>query len=326
MALTALPAPSGDDLVFLTTLMADMAIAKAAISAYSAQVVSWIATPLKSLMVLYVMVWGFAMMRGVVERPAADSFWRVLKMILVVTIAMEVGINVKDITDFVWEIPNELVGAFTPVLTWFSAFLPGWSTATGDFIMTMIVGIMSYVADFGQAMATPDAGAFQDAVALGLGALGTGFAGLAFAIIMVCKMSLAILLGLSPFFIVAILFERTKPIFDSWISAIITFMLTLLLLYLTCFLLFPILLKTIAGYYMLSLAQGGMLENKQGIQLMVLLGIYIAVLRQVTATAASIARGYAVSASGRWDSWDHGGKGSLSQQQNPGQTARQAGQ
>lgn len=326
--MAALTPPSGDDLIFITSLLADMNIIKVSIADYVLDFVTLVKPVINSILVLYVITWGFAMIRGTIDKPAPDAFWRFVKMVLVITVAVESGFVITDITDFVWELPNEIIVVLNPATSWFSAILPaGWFTGSGgaDIVLTMILGVMSYIADFGQAMATADANFLQDSTAIGLYALGGGLSGLAFAIIMVCKVGLAVLLAMMPIFIIFILFEKTKPLFDSWINAIVTFMLTLILTYFTIFLLFPILLKTILVYFILGQAQGGVLETKQGFQLMVLLGIYFAIIRQVPLTAASIARGYAASASGRWDNWDPGRSGGSSPQKNAGETARQAG-
>lgn len=324
--MAGLPLPSADDLIFITTLLADMNIIKVSIADYVSDFVTLVKPVINSILVLYVITWGFAMMRGAIDKPSSDAFWRFIKMVLVVTVALESGFVITDITDFVWQLPNEIIVGLDPTTSWFSAILPsGWFPTGSDVVLTLILGVMSYIADFGNAMATADANFLQDSTAIGLYALGGGLSGLAFAIVMVCKVGLAILLAMMPIFIIFILFEKTKPLFDSWINAIVTFILTLIMTYFTIFLLFPILLKTILVYFILGQAQGGVLETKQGFQLMVLLGIYFAIIRQVPLTAASIARGYAASASGRWDNWDTERSGGSSAQKNAGEVSRQVG-
>lgn len=323
-----LPLPTWGDFAFVTSILADMNIAKVTIYQYIQDLIDIVSPVIKSLLVLYIVLYGYALMRGVVDHPGRETLTRFTKIMFVVLLATQVGAYSQDLIDVLWGVPNEIVAFLNPAGSWFSSFLPNtWVNITTDFVLTLVYGVMSYLADFGQKMATEDASALNNAASMGLFVLGGGLSGLCFAIVMVCKISIAILLSLSPVFIIFILFEKTKPFFDSWINAIVTFMLTLVLFYLTVFLIFPILLKTIFIYYVYQQVQGGTLEAKHAYQLMILLGIYFAVIKQVVSTAASIARGYAVNTSGRWDSWDQGARGGNSaQQQNAGQTARQAGQ
>jgi type IV secretion system protein VirB6 len=326
--LTPLPMPDADDLLFLDGFATDLAIVKVAILSYSAAVIEELHFHIVGLLILFVIFWGFALMRGVVDHPGRDAYWRFLKMVFVVMIALGHGSNVIYIADVVWELPDEMVHAFTPLLNTsafesINALLSSWGELS---VELLAVGVMSYVAGFAQDLASPDADASQLVASSGMYIIGGGLSGAVLAIMMVCRVGLAILLALGPLFIVAILFEKTKSLFDSWINVVITLVLTLVFLSLTVFLLFPILLKTIAVYFLYSEVQGGVLNLKQSYQLMVILAVYIAVIRQVPSTAASIARGYATNISGRWDQWDPGSRGAGGARQNPGELARQAGQ
>lgn len=323
--LTPLPMPDADDLLFLDGFTTDLAIVKVAILSYSAAVIDTLHYHIVGLLVLFVILWGYAVMRGVLEHPGPDAFWRFLKIVFVIMIALGQGSNVIYLADVVWELPDEMAHAFTPFLNTsafasINAVLSSWGALS---VELLAVGVMSYVAGFAQDLASPDADASQLVASSGMYIIGGGLSGAVLAILMVCRVGLAILLALGPLFIVAILFEKTKPLFDSWINAVITFVLTLVLLSLTVFLLFPILLKTIAVYFLYSAAQGGVLNLKQSYQLMVVLAVYIAVIKQVPSTAASIARGYAANVSGRWDQWDAGSRSVGGRQQNPGELAKQ---
>lgn len=324
--MAGLPLPTWGDFAFVTGMLADMNIAKVTIIEYIQDLVGVVSPTINSILVLYIIIYGYALMRGAVDHPGRETMTRFAKMIIVVAFSTQISYYTSDIINVLWGLPNEIIAFLNPATSWFSTLLPAaWVNATTDFVMTLIYGVMSYLADFGQKMATQDANVLNNAASMGLFVLGGGLSGLSFAIVMVCKVSIAVLLALSPLFIIFILFEKTKPFFDSWINAIVTFMLTLVLFYLTVYLIFPILLKTIFVYYIYQQVEGGTLETKHAYQLMILLGIYFLVIKQVVSTAASIARGYAVNTSGgRWDNWDQSVK--QNQQQNPGQIAKQSGQ
>jgi len=147
-----------------------------------------------------------------------------------------------------------------------------------------------------------------------MGVMAGGLTAVTLGSLIVAKVSLAILLALGPVFVPTILFEKTKHLFDGWLGQIVNYVLLLLLMSVAIYILFPVLLVIIASYFALAKLVG--LTISDSVQLTALLGIFIAVMKQVPSTAASISRGYALSVP------DSTGAA----QANPGQTARQAGQ
>jgi type IV secretion system protein VirB6 len=128
---------------------------------------------------------------------------------------------------------------------------------------------------------------------MGVGVAGASITAVVAGILLVAKISLSVLLALGPFFLVSILSEKTKAYFDGWLSQVLNFILVILLLTLTIYILFPILIVTVSSYYLIAKLTGS-LSLQESVELITLLGIFLAVIKQVPTTAAAVVRGYAV--------------------------------
>jgi type IV secretion system protein VirB6 len=288
---------------FLINLIGALEVAQTAMSYYAAHVVGAIDQFVATCLTIYVILYGFAMMNGHVKDVSHDAFIRLFKIAIVLTLSRNLAYYNNEVAQLFWNMPEQLIQWLTPatVMSMIASMLPAGSPTTStdmsilliSTVMSFTVSIMHSGLEASSAAGQTDAAVF--ASAMGVGVAGASFSAVVAGILLVAKISLSVLLALGPFFLVSILFEKTKAYFDGWLSQVLNFILVILLLTLTIYLLFPILIITVASYYAVSLATGA-LSLRESVELITLLGIFLAVIKQVPTTAAAVVRGYAVGA------------------------------
>lgn len=167
-----------------------------------------------TLLSIYVVLWGWSMMRGVINEPVTDGVTRIVKLSVIVGIALVLGNYNTFLADFLWQTPDALA----------SVVVGGGSTPING--VQYLDGLMSNMYDYGSAyyeaaiadttLGIPDLGKlftayFVWAAGVALTAYGAFLYSLA-------KVSLAIVLGIGPIFVLLTMFETTKRFFDAWLG------------------------------------------------------------------------------------------------------------
>ncbi|MGB7816292.1 MAG: type IV secretion system protein [Methylotenera sp.] len=284
----------------LINLWGALQIAQSAMASYASYAMQSIKPYVYTWLTLFVVLYGFALMRGVIKDPINDVAIRVFKITVITVLAINIGNYDNYVIQFFWTMPDKLIEWITPnpVLNLLRNIVPPGYGGT-DLSILLISGLMSAVMEImNSGLLAANVGGQTDptafAAGLGIGVAGAGIVGVVAGILLVAKMSLSILLALGPFFLITILFEKTKHYFDGWLAQVVNYVVVVVLLTLTIYLLFPILLITVGSYYALAKIAGA-LSLKESVELMTLLGIFLAVIRQVPTTAAALVRGYAIS-------------------------------
>lgn len=289
--------PGLSTLQMLIILDGALQTAQAAMSYYAKEVIGAIGPFVKNSAWLFVMLYGFAMLRGAVKDPINESWTKLFKITVVVILSVEFATYNNYVAQFFWNLPKYLTDWLIPsdIVDSLKAFLPDDSEDMAIMLVTAfmsaIVEIMSDGLSASDHSGDTDPTAF--AAALGVGAAGASLTAIVAGILLVAKFSLSILLALGPFFIVSILFEKTKQYFEGWLTQVVNFVVVILLMTLTIYVLFPVLLIAVSSYYLITLAAGA-LSLKESVELITLMGIFIAIIKQVPTTAAALVRGYAV--------------------------------
>lgn len=185
-------------------------------------VLAEVAGPLRAALVLYVLLYGFAILRGAIAEPVVDFAVRSVKLALVYFLA-----TTSAYTSFVTEplfhgLPTALAqaiggGAVPDVGAAFDQFF-----ARGAYLAEQVAAEASPV-DLGPWLLA--------AVVYVIGALA---AALGFGVVMVAKVALALLVTLGPIFIACALFQATRRYFFGWLSQAVNY-LVLFALILTVF-------------------------------------------------------------------------------------------
>lgn len=284
----------------LINLDGALQVAQAAMSSYAKHVVTQIGPFVKTCLTIYVVWYGLALMRGEIKDVLNDAHIRVFKITVVSILALNFG-NYNDVVaKFAWQMPEALVQWLTPdnVITKITAMAVTDPDHATDLSILLVSTVMSATTSLMQSSLSASSIAGQTdptmfATGMGVGVAGASITAVVAGILLVSKISLSVLLALGPFFLVSILFEKTKAYFDGWLSQVLNFVLVILLLTLTIYILFPILIITVSSYYLIAQVAGA-LSLRESVELITLLGIFLAVIKQVPTTAAAVVRGYAV--------------------------------
>jgi len=206
----------GDVFSFVNTL------SQSYISTNAATVANLIAPAVTALLGLYVILWGVASMRGMIQEPITEAASRIVKIALICFIALQLGHYNELIVDTFVMGPEELakqlsgstdssgtISGLDRILE--SGFATGrnfwekgglFSADIGMYIIAMVV--------WGVVIAVTAYSCF---------------------LIVLAKIALSIVIALGPIFIVSLLFQRTAQFFSSWIQQLTNYGLLIILVF-----------------------------------------------------------------------------------------------
>ena len=261
------------------------------VSDVSSKVISSISPVATQLFILYVILWGWVMMRGMVAEPVTDGAARILKIAIILGLALSAGRYNGYVADHLYRTPDALGAVVTgrkpdgvenlrlldQVLTEFfqlgSVYWENASIAKGN------VGLYF--------------------IALLTWAFGVACTAYAAFLILLAKIALVVLLALGPIFILSIMFDATKRFFESWLG------LTLNFVFLSVLAVAVIkLMLTLIGKYTVALQKAvgsGTVEASQVMHVfpVILIALVaVLILRQTPAMAASLGGGLQLSTLG----------------------------
>ncbi|MCX2694514.1 type IV secretion system protein [Pseudomonas sp. DCB_CB] len=202
---------------FYTRMFAELNIA---LSTYITEKVSAVIlsiTPATtSLFTLYVMLWGWASMRGAIQEPITDGINRILKMSLIGALAINAGIYNSYISDLLWRFPDALGSLM--------AFKEGPVLSSAPLSNVQFLDVtMGKMFDLGNAYwQKANAGTIPsiglNIVAILIWAFGVVVTAYGAFLLALSKIALALLLAVGPFFIVLSIFDATKKFVEAWIG------------------------------------------------------------------------------------------------------------
>ena len=192
------------------------------LNARASAVMAEVAGPLRIALVLYVLLYGIAILRGSISEPIMDFAVRSLKLALIYMLATTVAYSTYVTGPLFHALPDALAQAIS------GSGIPDIGSAFDQFFARA-----AYLADKIGKTATPLnlAPWILAALVYLVGALA---AALGFGVVMVAKVALALLVALGPIFIACALFEATRRYFFGWLSQAINY-LVLFALILTIF-------------------------------------------------------------------------------------------
>lgn len=171
-----------------------------------------VAGPLRAALVLYVLLYGFAILRGSISEPFVDFAIRSVKLAFIFFLATTTAYS-NWVTDPLFHtLPNTLTQAIS------GAGTPDVGTAFDQFFARA-----AYLAEKIWNRATPVnfAPLILSAVVYIVGALA---AAIGFGVVLIAKVALALLVALGPIFIACALFEATRRYFFGWLSQAVNYL------------------------------------------------------------------------------------------------------
>ena len=235
-----------------------------------------------ALAAVYVMGWGYLHLTGSVNEPLVEGIRRIIVLGIVLGVALHLWLYNEVIVALLVQGPRDLaaslLGAPDPVGLIDTIWAKGGECA--DVLWTK-GGVFS-----------GDVGFYLAGAAVwlivGLLCLYCAF------LLALSQVATAILLAIGPMFILAYLFERTRQLFEAWVSQLLNYGLISLLVALVA----SLLLQVIASYATQTASLGTDLTTVDVLDLLLATGLVLLILRQVMPIAAGLARGVSLSTLG----------------------------
>jgi type IV secretion system protein VirB6 len=250
-------------------------------------------TPVLSIaLTIWFITWGVLVMRGVVQQPVRDFLGKVIRTALIVSVALGAGLYQRDVAEVIRTVPDELAAVVAGGEARLGVSLDPLSTESGQ------AALIDRAAGQGLAKAEDafEKGGLMTQQGIAFYTFGVLMllatvimVGVGGALILVAKVMLALLAGLGPLFIAALLFDATKRFFDRWVAMIATYGLVVVLF--AC--VFTFMLGIFANY-MAGVALDGTMNVSYGIGgALVLTIVSVAILKELHHLAVGLGGGYA---------------------------------
>jgi type IV secretion system protein VirB6 len=182
------------------------------------QVMAQVSGPLRAALVLYVLLYGFAILRGAIQEPLVDFAIRSLKLSLIVMLATTAAYGSWISTPLFHTFPDTLASAIS------GQSPSGAGTAFDQFF--------GHVAYLGEKIAKE--ANLQNPMPLlisaGVWVIGAIAAALGFGIFLLSKVALALLIALGPIFVACSLFEASRRYFFGWLSQAVNYLVLMALI------------------------------------------------------------------------------------------------
>lgn len=192
------------------------------LNARAIAVMAQVSGPLRVALVLYVLLYGMAILRGSIAEPIMDFAVRSLKLALIYMLATTVAYSTYVTDPLFHVLPDTLAKA-----------VGGGAVSDPGAAFDNFLAHAGYLARKIASEATPvNLGPWVLSAAVYL--VGALAAAVGFGVVMIAKVALALLVALGPIFIACALFEATRRYFFGWLSQAINY-LVLFALILTVF-------------------------------------------------------------------------------------------
>ena len=182
------------------------------LSQRASSVIAEVSGPLRVALVLYVLLYGFAILRGSISEPVMDFVVRSIKLAFIYMLATTVAYSTYVTDPLFHVLPDTLARAIG------GGGVPDVGAAFDQFFSRA-----AYLAEKIAKEASPvDFGPWiLAAVVYIIGALA---AALGFGVVLIAKVALALLVALGPIFIACALFESSRRFFFGWLSQAVNYL------------------------------------------------------------------------------------------------------
>jgi type IV secretion system protein VirB6 len=184
----------------------------------ASNVIAQVAGPMRAALVLYVLLYGFAILRGAIVEPIVDFAVRSLKLTFIYMLATTVAYSSWITTPLFQTMP----AALTQALGGSASTDPG--TAFDQFFAraAYLGEKISQTANISNPAPWLEAGVVD--------VIGGLAAALGFGIVIVAKVSLALIIALGPIFVACSLFDASRRFFFGWLSQAVNYLILMALI------------------------------------------------------------------------------------------------
>ena len=231
--------------------------------------------------VIYVMVWGWMQMTGRIDEPLMAGLKRIVLLATVLGVALRLWLYNAVIVDTFYAAPAQLaaamIGATDPVDTVDAIWQHGGAVAGALWSKGgMLTDFGFYLAGIGVW------------VLMGLLCVYVMF------LIALSSIALAVLLALGPLFILMLLFDGSRRLFDAWLMQLANYSLVTLL----TVMLAALMLRIVDSYAAQTAARGTAILTVDALDMLLVSALVLLVMRQVMPIAAALAGGGSLSTFG----------------------------
>lgn len=181
-------------------------------------VIAQVSGPMRAALVLYVLLYGFAILRGAISEPIIDFAVRSLKLAFIYMLATTVAYSSWVTTPLFHTLPDTLTQAISgaPATDPGAAFDQFFARACylGEKI-TQTASLVNFAPYL---------------VAAGVYVIGALAAALGFGVVIIAKVTLALLVALGPIFIACSLFEASRRYFFGWLGQAVNYIVLMALI------------------------------------------------------------------------------------------------
>ncbi|MDD2466192.1 MAG: type IV secretion system protein [Desulfobulbus sp.] len=250
-------------------------------------------TPVATTMLtIYVMFWGWSMLRGTISEPVTDGVQRIVRLEVIVGIALSLGQYNTFVANFLWQSPDALAAIIAS-----GSSVPATSTQFLDQFAGHFYDVYVACAQMAKAEPWSSTVGIPDLSLLlwGAGVLLAGMLLTAYAafLLVLSKIALAVLLAIGPIPILMSMFEATKRFLDTWLGQAFNFVF---LAVLTAAMI-KIMLTIIQTYLLGAVATPEALANPSTVSIVIAIvfcTIGLLVLWQVPSIASALGGGVAI--------------------------------
>lgn len=184
------------------------------ISSGTSNISTWVAGPLTVALVLYVVLYGYLVLRGGIEAPVLEFAYRAIKLGILVMLVRNAGDYRAFVTDvFFTSLPQEISTALNtgpvPSASTFDALLDK-GQASANQIWTRSSWPLDIPTAFG--------GLLMIVITFVVAAIG-------YVVSLYARVALAIILALGPIFIALAMFQSTRRFTEAWIGQLVNFVI-----------------------------------------------------------------------------------------------------
>jgi type IV secretion system protein VirB6 len=235
-----------------------------------------------SLAVIYVMAWGFLHLRGAVEEPVLTGAVRIVRLVVVFGVGLRL-----------WQYNAVIVDTFFAAPVQLAAALAGAAdpVATLDTLWERGGAVAAFLWEKGGVF-NGDVGYYLAAVIV-YGLMGAVCVYTLF-LMALARVALALLLAIGPLFIVLLLFDSTRRFFEAWVAQLANYALVGVLAVLTA----TLLMSVVEAYAVQTAARGAAILTVDALDMLLVAGLVLLILRQVMPIAARLSGGVALASQG----------------------------
>jgi type IV secretion system protein VirB6 len=274
-------------------------------------VMAQVAGPMRAALVLYVLLYGFAILRGAIQEPVLDFAIRSLKLALICMLATTPAYGPWIATPLFHTLPDTLATAVS-----------GSGVGHAGSAFDQFFGRAAYLGEKVSKTASP-VDWMPLLISAGVWTIGALAAALGFGVFLLAKVALALLIAVGPMFVACALFDASRRYFFGWLSQAVNYLVLMAIIVAV----FQLVLSLVASEWGTIESQDASLGGLLFIALCLLAGIFFL---QTPAIAAGIAGGASAGLADFGNAAVNGlrGRGSASSQSTAGgrtQTPREGG-